>query len=177
MTSVLTRLRAPTIITYPAESAWRALTARRARMRRLRLASAARHSTSLTARATPARARPPAPPLRARRTTTADWWRGRPPKNYFFSFPYQNDETPLFYLRKLRVPLALRGSQNPKVEGPLARCPSFPVRKSRRSSDTSQLPRKKLTPPVCRFPMKKIHLPTMLFSRFPMKKIHTAPDC
>jgi hypothetical protein len=67
MTSVLTRLRAPTIITYPAASAWRALTARRARIRRLRLASAARHSTSLTARATPARARPPAPPLRARR--------------------------------------------------------------------------------------------------------------
>ena len=79
--------------------------------------------------------------------TTGDWWRGRPPKNYFFSFPYQNDETPLFYLRKLRVPLALRGSQNPKVEGPLARCPSFPVRKSRRSSDTSQLPRKKFTTP------------------------------
>ena len=79
--------------------------------------------------------------------TTADWWRGRPSKNYFFSFPYQNDETPLFYLRKLRVPLALRGSQNPKVEGPLARCPSFPVRKSRRSSDTSQLPRKKFTTP------------------------------
>ena len=80
-------------------------------------------------------------------TTTADWWRGRSPKNYFFSFPYQNDETPLFYLRKLRVPLALRGSQNPKVEGPLARCPTFPVRKSRRSSDTSQLARKKFTPP------------------------------
>ena len=65
--SVLTRLRAPTIITYPAASAWRALSARRARIRRLRLASAAHHSTSLTARATPARARPPAPPLRARR--------------------------------------------------------------------------------------------------------------
>ena len=84
---------------------------------------------------------------RHRLTTTVDWWRGRPPKKYFFSFPYQNDETPLFYLRKLRVPLALRGSQNPKVEGPLARCPSFPVRKSRRSSDTSQLPRKKFTTP------------------------------
>ena len=65
--SVLTRLRAPTIITYPAASAWRALSARRARIRRLRLASAAHHSTSLTARATTARARPPAPPLRARR--------------------------------------------------------------------------------------------------------------
>ena len=80
-------------------------------------------------------------------TTTADWWESADPKKYFFSFPYQNDETPLFYLRKLRVPLALRGSQNPKVEGPLARCPSFPVRKSRRSSDTSQLPRKKFTTP------------------------------
>mmetsp|Transcript_9224 Transcript_9224/g.42024 ORF Transcript_9224/g.42024 Transcript_9224/m.42024 type:complete len:273 (+) Transcript_9224:455-1273(+) len=65
--SVLTRLRAPTIITYLAASAWRALSARRAQIRRLRLASAVHHSTSLTARATPARARPPAPPLRARR--------------------------------------------------------------------------------------------------------------
>ena len=94
------------------------------------------------------------------RTTTVDWWESADPKKYFFSFPYQNDETPLFYLRKLRVPLALRGSQNPKVEGPLARCPSFPVGKSRRSSVTRQLPRKKFTSRKSYFPVKKFTPPS-----------------
>ena len=30
-------------------------------------------------------------------TTTADWWPLACPKKYFLCFPYQNDETPLFY--------------------------------------------------------------------------------
>ena len=86
-------------------------------------------------------------------TTTADWWPLACPKKYFLCFPYQNDETPLFYLRKLRVPLALRGSQNPKVlpvRGTLSKVPVVSCQKvptfvrhlatPKKKIDTSRLP-------------------------------------
>ena len=117
-------------------------------------------------------------------TTTVDWWESPPPQKYFLCFPYQNDETPLFYLRKLRVPLALRGSQNPKVlpvRGTLSRVPVVSCQKvptfvrhlatPKKKIDTSRLPfphEKNSPPDNAIFPFsheKNSHRPRLLIKR------------